>query len=82
MIRQMNEGEEPSLACQNGHRGKYLDRKTLENRDEGWVARRHPCFASSAKLKQWRSRNPIPPSGLEEHKRPQLIQCILCSSAF
>jgi hypothetical protein len=56
--------------------GKYLAFKTLAQSEFGSAINLHTCFANIAKLKEWRSLNPIPPSIFGKQSFHQEYQCI------
>ena len=74
------EGLGPSSAFRNELRGKYRALYTLWKRECVFWINLQACFASIARLKAFRSWNPIPPLHLWEHSLVQLIQWIFRSS--
>lgn len=55
--------------------GKYFPYNTLTQRNSGVVNKRQPCLLSIAKLKQWKSLNPIPPLIFGSTSFSHDIQC-------
>ena len=70
----MYDGFLPSCASMKLFSGKYPAFKTLCARELGFWESRHPCFASKARLKAFKSLNPMPPSAFGLHIFPQAIQ--------
>ena len=60
---------------------KYLALNILAHKESGFSRRRQACLASNARLKQWISRNPIPPLPLGLVNLSHASQCVFLLSS-